>query len=162
MGGGEITIHIPYVRGLESVSLIEEGKVKKIRGIAYSCNVNPTLATRMIDSIRSVFNDYIPDVWIHADHYKKDKGGLSKGYGVSIIAESTTECLISTDEIYQMGDVSDPEKLGETAAKLLLDEIRASGVVDIKIAPTILTLMALSSSENASEIKLPSNNYSFL
>ena len=126
-GGGLISVHIPHIRELESISLTDEGKVKKIRGVAYSCNVNPTLATRMIDSIRNVFNDYIPDVWIHCDHYKKEKGGLSKGYGVSIIAETSTECLISTDQIYNIGDVSDPEKLGETAAIQLLDDIYYSG-----------------------------------
>ena len=155
-GGGHISIQIPYVRELESISLTDEGKVKKIRGVAYSCNVNPTLAARMIDSIRGVFNDYIPDVWMHCDHYKKEKGGFSKGYGVSIIAETTTECLISTDQIYNIRDVSDPEKLGEIAAMSLLDEIYYSGVVDIRISPTVLLLMGLSSAENTSEIKLPS------
>lgn len=145
------------MKKLESVSLIEEGKIKKIRGIAYSCNVNPTLATRMIDSIRNVFNDYLPDVWIYWDHYKKDKAGLSKGYGVSLVAETTTEWLIWIDQIYNIGDVSDPEKLGESAAMKLLDEIYYSGYTDIKFAPTILLLMALSDLENMSEIKLSSN-----
>ena len=102
-------------------------KSNKIRGVACSCSVNPTLATRMIDSIRGVFNDYIPDVWIHGDHYKKDNAGLSKGYGVSIVAETTTQCYISTDKIYNIGDVSDPEKLGEQAALDLLDRIHHSG-----------------------------------
>lgn len=115
----------------------------------------------MIDSIRNVFNDYIPDVWVHWDHYKKDKGGLSKGYGISLIAESTTECLISTDQIYIHGEVSDPEKLGEKAAMILLDEIYYSGVVDIRIAPTVVLLMGLSSSENTSDIKLPRTLFVF-
>jgi RNA 3'-terminal phosphate cyclase-like protein len=158
-GGGHISVYIPYIRELESVSLTDEGKVKRIRGVAYSCNVNPTLATRMIDSIRNVFNDYIPDVWVHCDHYKNENAGLSKGYGVSIIAETTTDCLISTDKIYNIGDVSDPEKLGESAAMELLDEIYYSGITDIRIAPSILLLMGLSSASNASDIKLPSTHF---
>lgn len=93
-GGGLVSVNIPIVKSLESISLTDEGKVKKVRGIAYSCNVNPTLATRMIDTIRNVLNDYLPDVWIHCDHYKKDRGGHSKGYGVSIVAETSTESLI--------------------------------------------------------------------
>lgn len=100
-GGGFIQVIIPTIKQLDSVSINDEGKVKKVRGVAYSCNVNPTLATRMIDSIRGVFNDYLPDVWIHTDHYKKDNAGLSKGYGVSIVASTTTECMISADKIYK-------------------------------------------------------------
>jgi RNA 3'-terminal phosphate cyclase len=73
---------------------------------------------------------------------------------VSIIAESTTECLISTDCIYKTSSISDPEKLGESAALNLLDEITYSGCIDLKILPTVIILMGLSSSENASDVKV--------
>mmetsp|Transcript_27341 Transcript_27341/g.24224 ORF Transcript_27341/g.24224 Transcript_27341/m.24224 type:complete len:114 (+) Transcript_27341:756-1097(+) len=39
----------------------------------------------------------------------------------------------------------------------LLDEIYYSGVVDIRVAPTIILLMGLSNADNASDIKLPKN-----
>lgn len=149
-----IQVIIPHVKSLESVSINDEGRVKKIRGVAYSCNVNPTLATRMIDSVRGVFNDYLPDVWIHGDHYKKDNAGLSKGYGISLVAESSTECFISNDRIYNINEVSDPEKLGEEAAIQLLDEIHNNATIGLQVAPTILILMGLSSNENVSDIKL--------
>jgi hypothetical protein len=35
--------------------------------------------------------------------------------------------MISTDQIYKVGDISDPEKLGENAALSILDEIMYSG-----------------------------------
>lgn len=108
----------------------------------------------MIDSVRNVFNDYLPDVWIHTDHYKKENAGLSKGYGISIVAETTTEWLLSADSIYQMGEISDPEKLGETAAIELLDQIYYCGSIDLRVAPTLILLMGLSSNENVSDIKL--------
>jgi RNA 3'-terminal phosphate cyclase-like protein len=153
-GGGLIQVVIPHIKSLESVSINDEGKIKKIRGVAYSSNVNPTLATRMIDTVRGVFNDFLPDVWIHGDHYKKDNAGLSKGYGISLVAETTTECHISTDRIYNIGEASDPEKMGEEAAINLLNEIHNSGSVNLHIAPTIILLMGLSSNENVSDIKL--------
>lgn len=82
---------------------------------------------------------------------------MSKGYGVSLVAETTTECLISAESVHDPSAVLDPEKLGEAAAFSLLEEIYTSGVVDIRIAPTIVLLMGLSNSDNTSEIKLPSN-----
>jgi hypothetical protein len=43
----------------------------------------------------------------------------------------------------------------------LLDEIYYSGITDIRIAPSILLLMGLSSASNASDIKLPSTPFLF-
>ena len=57
---------------MESISLIEEGKIKRIRGLLTSAKVSPQLTTRVVDKLREIFNDYIPDVWIHMDPYKKD------------------------------------------------------------------------------------------
>ena len=71
LGGGQVQIRQMYARKLESVSLIEEGKIKRVRGWVTSAKVSPQLTTRVVDKLREVFNDYIPDVWIHTDHYKK-------------------------------------------------------------------------------------------
>jgi len=54
------------------VSLVDEGKVKRVRGWVTSAKVSPQLTTRVVDKVREIFNDYIPDVWIHTDHYKKE------------------------------------------------------------------------------------------
>ena len=55
--------------------MIEEGKIKRVRGLLTSAKVSPQLTTRVVDKLREVFNDYIPDVWIHVDHYKKGQCG---------------------------------------------------------------------------------------
>lgn len=70
-GGGVVKVTQQYVKQLDSISIIDEGKVKRIRGLVTSAKVSPQLTTRVVDKLREVFNDYIPDVWIHTDHYKK-------------------------------------------------------------------------------------------
>ena len=72
LGGGLVTIRQQYAKRLEAVSLVDEGKVNRVRGWVTSAKVSPQLTTRVVDKVREVFNDYIPDVWIHTDHYKKD------------------------------------------------------------------------------------------
>lgn len=72
LGGGIVQLTQQYAKKLEACSLIEEGKIKKIRGIVTSAKVSPQLTTRVVDKLREIFNDYIPDVWINTDHYKKD------------------------------------------------------------------------------------------
>lgn len=72
-GGGLVTITIPYIRELQSLNLTDEGKIKKIRGIAYCCMRNNEVNTRVFTSVRGVLNDYIPDVYIYTENYKKEK-----------------------------------------------------------------------------------------
>ena len=68
--------------------------------------------------------------------------GRSAGYGVSVVAETTTGCLISADatvsypNVDEMSEQSEkpeimtPEDLGEQVASMLLEEVAQGGVVD--------------------------------
>ena len=71
LGGGMVQVQQSYAKKLEAISLTDEGKVRRIRGIVTSAKVSPQLTTRLVDKLRGIFNDYIPDVWISTDHYKK-------------------------------------------------------------------------------------------
>ena len=74
-GEGKVVLIQKYCKKLESVSITDEGKVKRVRGLLTSARVSPQVTTRVVDKVREVLNDYIPDVWIHTDHYKKDQSG---------------------------------------------------------------------------------------
>jgi len=66
----------------------------------------------------------------------------SPGYGVSLVAETTTGCLLSVDvtvsypsvdEIHEESEkpeLTSPEDLGVQAASMLLEEVAQGGVVD--------------------------------
>ena len=71
LGGGVVQIVQRFAKKLESVSMVDEGKIKRVRGLLTSAKVSPQLTTRVVDKVREILNDYIPDVWIHTDHYKK-------------------------------------------------------------------------------------------
>lgn len=133
--------------------MIDEGKIKRIRGWVTSAKVSPQLTTRVVDKLREVFNDYIPDVWIHTDHYKKGQCGQQAGYAVSLQAETSTGIYyckdFKFDERFKL-----PEDLGERSALAILDEIFAGGVVDSSNQGMLLMLAALSSGDNISQIKI--------
>ena len=84
-----------WAKKLESCSMLDEGKVKRVRGWVTSAKVSPQLTTRVVDKLREVFNDYIPDVWIHTDHYKKGQCGEQAGYSVSLQAETSTGSILT-------------------------------------------------------------------
>jgi len=135
--------------------LIEEGKVKRVRGLVTSAKVSPQLTTRVVDELRKVFNDYIPDVWIHTDHYKKGQCGDQPGYAVSLTAETTTGMIITKD--FNFGTKKEfimPEDLGKRAAYGLLDEIFCGGCIDSTNQSFALMLLALTKGDNISQIKL--------
>ncbi len=121
-GGGKVSMRCPIVNLLESVNLTEEGKVKRIRGVAFAARTSPQICNRMVETMRGVFVDFIPDVWVHSDH---SKAGLSAGYGASVIAETTTGMLISADSVYKSGTECTPETVGKECALRLLDDVLA-------------------------------------
>ncbi|VAI39568.1 unnamed protein product [Triticum turgidum subsp. durum] len=142
-GGGEVLLRVPNINStLKAVNWIDEGMVKRIRGVTFSTNVSPKIVTRIFYAARGLFNKFIPDVHIFTDHRA---GGLereSAGYGVSVVAETTTGCLISADStvsypnVDEMSEQSEkpeimtPEDLGEQVASMLLEEVAQGGVVD--------------------------------
>jgi RNA 3'-terminal phosphate cyclase-like protein len=147
LGGGEVKLRSTVVKQLKSVQLTDEGFVKRIRGWSYASKVSPQILNRIISSARNVLNDYIPDVWIYSDHYKGPKSGLSSGYGVTLVTESTTGCQIAVDEIFEAKSIQEeslPEVIGEKAAMRLLDELLYSGYVDTTNQSMVFLLMALS------------------
>lgn len=72
---------MPIVKEISSVDFIDPGKIKRIWGVVYSCKINPNLCNSVVNGIRNILNDYLPDVWIHLDHYKGENSGPVKGFG---------------------------------------------------------------------------------
>jgi RNA 3'-terminal phosphate cyclase-like protein len=70
LGGGKVAVRCPIVKQLEAPNLTEEGKVRRLRGVVYACKTSPQLCNRAVETMRGIFVDYIPDVWIHTDHSK--------------------------------------------------------------------------------------------
>jgi RNA 3'-terminal phosphate cyclase (RTC), insert domain len=168
-GGGEIMLSVPVVRQLQPINAIDEGMVKRIRGVAYSmkvpppththtavtfklpCNitqstsllvktavagvscealqssgaaprwhrtarilfcildcpcmnpgvcraqVSPQTSNRMVDGARSVINALLADAFIFTDHMSGPEAGHSPGYGIALVAETTSGRLISAE-----------------------------------------------------------------
>jgi RNA 3'-terminal phosphate cyclase-like protein len=137
-GGGQIEFSCPIVKQLKPMQHTEQGLFKRIRGIAYCTRMSPQMANRMVESCRSILTRYIPDVYIYTDVSKGPGSGLCPGYGMTLVAESESGSLISTECQYQprMEEeglheylVNDyqfptPEDLGIRCARQLLIELK--------------------------------------
>ncbi|TPX72525.1 hypothetical protein CcCBS67573_g05803 [Chytriomyces confervae] len=133
-GGGQILFQCPAIKSLKAgVTLTDPGLgVKRIRGIAYATRISPQMANRVVDAARSLLSRYIPDVYLYTDVYKGAESGKGPGYGVSLVAETTTSVLYSSECAYQPRKKAVQEMLKEG------DEIPGlslgSGALDTKDA----------------------------
>ncbi|KAJ1292874.1 hypothetical protein BS78_01G023700 [Paspalum vaginatum] len=158
LGGGEVFLRVPNINStLKAPFWVDEGMVKRIRGVSFSTRVSAQIENRIIYAARGIFNRFIPDVHIFTDHRSGSSGGRSPGYGVSLVAETTTGCLLSVDatvsypsvdeinEDYEKPELISPEDLGVQAASMLLEEVAQGGVVDSTHQGLLFILCALSS-----------------
>lgn len=141
LGGGLVELACPVVRELRPIDWVDAGLVKRVRGVAYCAKVSPQFANRLVSSARALLNRLLPDVYVHTDAYKGAAAGGSPGYGMSLVAESTTGCLLAVDAHAGEGEL--PEDVGQRASRLLLEEARRGGCVDTVGQSLAFLLMAL-------------------
>lgn len=145
-GGGEVFFSCPVRKVLKPIQLTDPGKIKRIRGMAYSVRVSPQMANRIVDSARSILNKFIPDIYIYTDHMKGVNSGKSPGFGLSLVAETTNGTFLSAELASNpqgQGTAVLPEDVGRNCARLLLEEIYRGGCVDSTNQSLALLLMTL-------------------
>ena len=76
LGGGQVQFTSTNVRELSPVQFTDDGKVKKIRGIAYSTRVTPQTSNRIVEGTKTSLKPFTSNVYLHTDHYKGKEGGL--------------------------------------------------------------------------------------
>ncbi|XP_028802485.1 probable RNA 3'-terminal phosphate cyclase-like protein isoform X2 [Neltuma alba] len=156
-GGGEVVLSVPVVQSLNAVSWTDEGMVKRIRGVTFSARVSSQFEYSLIHAARGIFNHLLPDVHIFTDHKTGPQAGKSPGYGISLVAETTSGCFISVDTAVsrdhaeeatdfaedEKKDLIPPEDIGQQTAYALLQEIQQGGVVDSTHQGLLFLLCAL-------------------
>ncbi|XP_055945008.1 RNA 3'-terminal phosphate cyclase-like protein [Argiope bruennichi] len=146
-GGGEVLFRCPIVNTIRPVKCLDPGKIKRIRGYAYSVRVSPAMSSRMVDSAKGLLLKFLPDVYIYTDHYKGKHSGKSPGFGLTLIAESTTGVFYSAEAISKPSGSGDdfvvPEDVAKQSCFNLFEEINRGGCVDSNNQSLVCLLMAL-------------------
>ena len=159
-GAGEVQLVFGHqVRLPKTVHIMNSGRVKKIRGVAYCTGVSASNNARMIEEARGVLNPMTGDTYIFSDVSSapylvfKDKSNTNQkrksgvGFGLSLVAESSTGSLYSADLASPPSGGVPPEDIGRKCAYQLLESISSGGAVSMAAAPTVLTLMAMGSED---------------
>ncbi|WMV35843.1 hypothetical protein MTR67_029228 [Solanum verrucosum] len=156
-GGGEVVLSVPMVlNSLTATKWVDKGLVKRIRCVSFSTRVFVQFENTMIHAARGILNPLLAGVHIFTDHKAGAQAGMSPGYGISLVAETTFGCVISADTTvsYARGedeaDLEDDrkalipaEEVGEQIASALLEERKQWGVVDSTHQGLLFLLCAL-------------------
>lgn len=159
-GGGEVMLSFGHqVRLPKTLHLMNPGRIKRVRGVAYSVGVSGSNNARMIETTRGILNPLVPDTYIFSDvssaplipapekNNPSAKKKIGLGFGLSLVAESSTGCLFSADVTCPPTGGQPPEDIGVRCAYQLLETISKGGCVAPAAAPTMFTLMTMGSED---------------
>lgn len=159
-GAGEVQLLFGHqVRLPKTVHMMNPGRVKRIRGVAYSTGVSGSNNARMIETARGVLNPFGADTYIFSDissaslvpaperNNAAAKKKIGVGFGLSLVAETSTGVLFSADLASPPAGGVPPEEIGKQCAYQLLESISKGGCVSLAAASTVLTLMTMGSED---------------
>ena len=156
LGEGSVSFKIPIITGLAPFDWNKEGKIKRVRGVAFTSKLGANFTSMMVDTCRGVLNNFLPDVWIAVDNYKsKDLDKISPGYGISITAETKEGFALSTDMINDNDNLRmNANDLSKECTIKFLNDLYKSGCTNGNNQGLFLFLMALSEKNYVSYMKV--------
>ncbi|VUC33841.1 unnamed protein product [Clonostachys rosea] len=160
-GGGTVELRFAsQVRLPKTLHLNRNpGRIRRIRGVAYSTGVSASNNARMIHSAREILNPLVSDIHIAAQYDQAPlvdspgekvghKRRLGIGFGLSLVAESSSVgVLYSADLVVPPSGGEVPEDIGKNCAYQLLETIAKGGCVSPVAATSVLILMAMGSED---------------
>lgn len=163
-GGGLIVFKCPIRKSLKSVHLIDPGKVKRIRGVAFTARVSPQMANRMVDTAKGLLLKFIPDIYIYTDCLRGKNSGKSPGFGISLTAETTEKTFYVGESVSNPPDktkqeYSLPEDVARQAVNNLLNDIYRGGTINSNSQGLIATLMTFTNRDLSKVIFGPLTPY---
>lgn len=121
---------------LTPIELVDRGLIKRVRGICYTTRLNPSMASRVIDTAKGQLLRYARDVFIYSDHYKGAESGQSPGYGLTLVAETTSGCFISAEIM------AEPQMLPDDLARECTDQLLAEILLVCAFWSLVIVILA--------------------
>ncbi len=157
-GGGIVKLYVrPVKEPLKPITLINQGEIKKIRGISHCVRLPKHVAERQAKAAKEYLElNGFNDIEIDVEWYERGKDPhLGPGSGIVLWAETTSNAILEADCLGEKGKPA--EVVGREAASKLVDQIRKGGAVDVHHTDQLVPFMALADGEStilSSEISL--------
>lgn len=152
-GQGQIELNItPVAQPLKPISLLEQGEVRSIKGIALSSHLQgKKVSERMADECIRVLKSrgYEAEISVLYDTrnspaYKRP--AVQPGAALAIWAETSTGCRLGADMAGALGRPA--EFIGRQTAKNLLEDLNTGATVDRYLADQLIPYAALAQGQS--------------
>ncbi|TFG94878.1 RNA 3'-terminal phosphate cyclase [Candidatus Thorarchaeota archaeon] len=147
-GGGEVLCRVTPTKELNSLDLIDFGKLSAVAGISHCVRLPAHVAERQASSAEKVIREkFDVEVSIETEAYSKnDDKHLGPGSGIVLWADGTNGTRLGSD---QLGDRGVPaERVGTKAAEHLVYEISRGKAIDSYLADMIVPYLAVAKGES--------------
>merc|ERR1712217_103010 len=114
--------------------------------MGHSTKVSPLTLNSIIESVRSIMDNYLSDIYIFIDPMNEKNADDLLGFGISLVAEMTTKCYISTENVAIVKRTKQlffSEEIAKITSIELLKEVNNGSVVDSIQQGMLLLLCAI-------------------
>ena len=156
-GGGIVKLEVEPIEKIPPFKLTNQGKIEKIFGVSHCVRLPKHVAERQARSAQRILEEHnYKNIDISIEFYTPERDPhLGPGSGIVLWAKSDAEILLEADSLGERGKPA--ERVGEEAAKKLVEQIERGGAVDVHHTDQLIPFMALASGESiikSSEISL--------
>lgn len=148
-GGGLVRAIIMPVKKLRAVRFLERGEVKFVEGISHAVNLPSHVAERQARSAEAALRGAGYDVNVKVE-VLRGEAYLSPGSGIVLWAKTEAGSVIGADSLGEKGKPA--EKVGEEAARKLLEELESGAPIDRHMGDMIIPFIAVA--DGRSEVKI--------
>ena len=140
-GGGEVRVEVEPVKALNSVSLLDMGKVVEVKGIAYVAGRCPKkVLHEMADSAEALISRSLPGVKMSIER-SQNPHAPDTASGMVLCAITDMGCHLGGSSLGSQSELG--ELTGERAAEELLEAVALAVCVDKWAQDQVLIFMAL-------------------
>jgi len=141
-GGGLVVAEISPIDTLNSIKLMEQGKITYIRGISHAHGLPRHVAIRQARAAQEVLNSLnLSNIQIDIESKENIPKRKSPGSGITLWTETSTNTVLGSDSLGEKGKRA--EIVGKEAAEKLVREIRSGATVDRHMADMLIIWMLL-------------------
>lgn len=139
-GQGKLQVDtVPLDDTLTPLQMLDQGKVKRIRGISLASHLmKEKVSHRMASQSQGLLEEAGLDAQIDI---LDDSTAIQRGAALLLWAETTTGCLIGADQAGKRGRRS--ESIAQFVVKSLLEDLRTGATVDRHLADQLILFAAL-------------------
>ncbi len=140
-GGGIVELRVTPVKQLHSVTLLERGAVKAIRGLSHCVKLPKHVALRQAKAAEEYLKKFGYHAKIDLEWYEPSRDPhLGPGSGIVLWA-ITENSVLGGDSIGKKGKPA--ERVGEEAARKLLEDLSTGAALDRHMSDMIIPYAAL-------------------